>query len=94
MDLKARQELNNGFGNGLQRAIEFALTPLLFAGVGLMIDRFLGTVPVATIALFFFAAGGMGVKVWYEYDQKMAAQEQELADRVASGRTIADEVPA
>jgi len=91
VDLKARQELNNGFGNGLQRAFEFALTPLLFAGLGYLADTFLGTTPVATITLFLFAVGGMGVKTWYEYDQKMVAQEQELRDRVLSGRTIDDE---
>jgi F0F1-type ATP synthase assembly protein I len=91
VDLKARQELNNGFGNGLQHALEFALTPLIFAGIGYLGDQFLGTTPVATLTLFVFAVGGMGAKSWYEYDQKMVIQEQELRDRIKSGRTVGDE---
>lgn len=91
MDLKARQELNNGFGQGLQRAFEFAVTPVVFAGLGYIVDRYVGTTPAATIAFFLFAIGGMGAKTWFEYDQKMAVQQQELRDRVASGRTISDE---
>ena len=75
MDLKDRQHLYNGFGNGLALAIELVATPLLLGFIGHFIDVWLGTNPVFTIVLVLFALTGMGVKAYYGYDMEMKAHE-------------------
>ena len=77
MDLKARQEMNQGFGNALALAIEMVMTPLLFALLGWALDRWLGTSPVLLIALALFGVVGMAVKTYYAYAEKMRQHEQE-----------------
>jgi len=70
-DLKGRQELYQGFGDTMVRGIEFAVTLVVFSGVGYIIDRVLGLVPVFTIALFVFAVMGLAVRSYYAYEAKM-----------------------
>lgn len=85
MDLAAKRELNNGFGDSLSRAFELAVTPAVFAGFGYLIDRLLGIVPVFTIALMVLAVFGELVLWWYRYDYKMSQLEQELIAKRSSG---------
>jgi len=75
VDLKDRQHLYNGFGNGLARAIEMVVTPLLFGFIGHFVDVWLGTNPAFTILLVLFALAGMGVKMYYGYETEMKAHE-------------------
>ena len=42
----ARRELNNGFGEALAKAFELAVTPAIFAFLGHLLDRRLGTSPL------------------------------------------------
>ena len=79
MDLRDRRDLYNGFGDGLARAFEFAVTPAVFGGIGYLMDRWLGIVPVLTIVLFLFAMTGMFVRMWFEYDETMRRHESERA---------------
>lgn len=75
MDLLERRELNNGFGAALSRAFELAVTPALFAGLGWLIDRRLGTGPLFLVLAFLFAVAGVGYITWFRYDEEMKAQE-------------------
>ena len=75
MDTGYKRDLYNGFGNGLSRAFELAVTPAVFGGAGYALDRALGMVPVFTIALLVLALVGMFVRLWYGYDTEMKAHE-------------------
>jgi hypothetical protein len=76
VDLQAKRELNNGFGDTLARAFEFAVTPLIFGFIGHLLDRWLGMSPVLTITLALFAVAGMSVKLYYAYAADMARQSK------------------
>ncbi len=92
MDVGERRDLYNGFGEGLQRAVEFAVTPALFGLAGYGLDRWLGTLPLFTILLALFAVIGSFVRVWIHYDAEMRHQEQVLGERRRVRRTPVGEV--
>lgn len=75
MDKRDTRDLYNGFGNGLSRAFELAVTPAVFGGIGYLLDRRFDMVPVFTIALLVLALVGMFVRMWYGYDAEMKAHE-------------------
>jgi F0F1-type ATP synthase assembly protein I len=75
VDLKARQELNQGFGNALALAVEMVMTPMLLALLGWALDRWLGTAPVFLIALAVFGIVGMALKTYYAYAERMRQHE-------------------
>ena len=75
MDLRQRRELNNGFGEALSRAFELAATPAIFAGVGWLLDRWVGTAPLFLIVFFFFAVAGVGYMTWFKYEAEMKEHE-------------------
>ncbi len=75
MDLRDKRDLYNGFGNGLARAFELAVTPAVFGCIGYALDRAFGLVPVLTIALLLLSLVGMFVRMWYGYDAEMKAHE-------------------
>jgi len=75
VDLRQRRELNNGFGEALSRAFELAATPAIFAGVGWLLDRWVGTAPLFLIVFFFFAVAGVGYMTWFKYEAEMKEHE-------------------
>lgn len=77
LNLRERRELNKGLGDGFTRAFELALLPLLFGGIGYVVDGFLGIRPVVTIALVLYAVVGIFLRSWYGYDREMRAREAE-----------------
>ena len=77
-DLSAKRELNNGFGNALNSAVELAVTPALLALLGWQIDRWLGTSPLFLLVLFAFTMTYVAWKQFRAYDTTMRRQEQEL----------------
>ena len=77
-DLSAKRELNNGFGNALNSAVELAVTPAIMALIGWQIDRWLGTSPLFLLVLFTFTMGYVAWKQFAAYDVTMRRQEQEL----------------
>jgi hypothetical protein len=83
-DLAAKRQLNRGYGDGLTRAMEIVLTPLIFGGLGALLDAWLGTRPGFTIGLAAFAVTGIFVKLWIRYDQDMRAHEAALPRAQAS----------
>ncbi len=74
-DLRARQQLNRGYNDGLARGTEIVATPLLFGAIGWLLDRWLGTDPFLAIALGVFGVIGIFVKLKLGYDQQMEQAE-------------------
>jgi F0F1-type ATP synthase assembly protein I len=84
VDLKAagpkagpRSDLYNGFGDTLTVAFELALVPVIFAGIGHLLDRWLGTAPLLLIVWIALAVTGLGAKMYYRYTAQMQAHEAE-----------------
>jgi F0F1-type ATP synthase assembly protein I len=75
MDRSFRKKLNRGYADSLQSGIEIALVPVVFGGIGWLLDRALGTSPLFTIGLVVFAFVGTFVKLWLRYDADMKAEE-------------------
>ena len=75
-DLAARRQLNRGYSDGLSRAVEIVVTPLLFGYVGHLVDGWLGIRPVLTIAFAALAVAGLFVKLWLGYDREMRRHEE------------------
>jgi hypothetical protein len=80
-DLSAKRELNNGFGNALNAAVELAVTPALLALIGWQIDRWLGTSPLFLVALFAFTIVYVAWKQFRAYDTTMREHERGFGPR-------------
>ncbi len=81
MDHQERRALNRGLGDGLSSAIEVFVLPALFAGLGLVLDRWLGLLPLLTIVLGAFGFVGTLTTFWVRYDLQMKREERRLAER-------------
>lgn len=75
MDLREKRALNNGFGEALSRAFEFAVSPVVFGFLGHLLDMRLGTSPAFLLILAGLCVVGLFVKTWYAYDAEMRAQD-------------------
>ena len=73
--LNDKRALNQGFGDGMSRAFELVVTPLVFGGIGWLIDRVAGTSPFFVVALGLFGVVGTFVRLWYGYDAEMRSHE-------------------
>lgn len=74
-DIDAKRALNNGFGNALSRAFEFAVTPVVCAFLGLQVDRLLGWPPIVAVFLGLSALVWGFAKLWMTYERDMQAEE-------------------
>jgi F0F1-type ATP synthase assembly protein I len=63
-------------GDGLSRAFELAVTPVLFGALGYALDRWIGVLPVFTIVFVLVALIGMMLRTWYGYVYRMQALEE------------------
>ncbi len=66
-----KRDSYNGFGNGLAKAFEFAMVPLIFGAAGYGLDRLIGIVPVLTTIFAVVALVGLFVKSYYTYAHQM-----------------------
>ncbi len=73
--LNDKQAMNRGFGDGMSRAFELVVTPLVFGGFGYLIDVVAGTSPVFVIGLSIFGVIGTFVRMWFGYDAEMRTHE-------------------
>jgi F0F1-type ATP synthase assembly protein I len=71
-----RRALNTTFGDALAYAFEFAATTALFAGLGWLLDRWLGTEPVLMVALAAFGFVGVCLRTVYRYKEKVEREEE------------------
>jgi hypothetical protein len=62
----------------MARAIEIVVTPLIFGGIGFLLDGWLDTRPAFTIGLGVFGVVGIFAKLWLGYDHEMRRHEAEL----------------
>lgn len=88
-DLAAKRQLNRGYGDGLSRAFEIVLTPVILGFLGSLVDGWLGTRPGFTIGFAAVGVTGVFVKMWIGYDREMRAHEAKLPGR-ADGSDGAD----
>jgi hypothetical protein len=65
-----------GFGDGFTQAIEMALIPALLALLGLVLDRWIGIVPVLTVTFAVFGAAGTFARAYYTYVAHMEQQSE------------------
>lgn len=63
--------------DNISQGMEAAGALAVFFGIGWLLDRWLGTVPVFMIALTLVAAVGVMVKLWAQYETKMRALDAE-----------------
>ena len=79
MNLRDQRDIYNGFGDGLARAFEFAVTPVVVGALGYGLDRWLGLVPLMTILLTVVALVVKTYVMWLQYDAEMRVHEQKAA---------------
>lgn len=65
-------ELNNA-NTG---AFELVLTPLIFAGIGVLIDRALGTAPLVALVFGLVGFAGACYRLYLEYTARMKKAEE------------------
>lgn len=70
-------------GTEQARGIELAVTPVVFGGIGWLVDGWVGTGPWFAIGLAAFALLATVVKIWFGYDAEM--REHETSSRWARG---------
>ncbi len=76
MDLRARQKMNRGYADSTSRGIELALVPVVFGGMGWLVDRLAGTSPIFTLGFIVFGFVGIFIKMWLGYDAEMKKEEE------------------
>ena len=74
-DQDERRRLNQGFGAALSNAFEIAMVPVVFAGLGWLLDRLLGTGWVLTSVFAVVGLAGTFVKLYYRYVHDMEQLE-------------------
>ena len=72
-DVRAKQQLNRGYSDGLARGFELVVAPLVMGGIGWLLDRWLGTGPFLAIAFGVLGVLGIFAKLWLGYDKEMSA---------------------
>lgn len=87
-DLATRRKINKGFSDGFTRSVEIVATPLVMGLIGVVVDGWLGTRPVFTIALATFGVCGIFAKLWLGYDRDMKAEEARLPRAQAPGAQV------
>jgi F0F1-type ATP synthase assembly protein I len=71
-----RRSLNNAFGEALAYAFEFAATTVLFAGLGWLLDAWLGTEPWLLVVFSAFGFIGVCLRTVYRYIEKVERDEE------------------
>jgi F0F1-type ATP synthase assembly protein I len=98
VDLEDRREMSRGFGNGLSHAFELTVTPMVVGALGLVLDRWLGLVPLFTIVFSLWGLGAAMYMTWFRYDREMRAHEatrlEARAPRPRPARWAAADAPA
>lgn len=76
MDNSQRREFSRDL-NRSSGGFELAFVAAIFGGIGLLLDRWIGTTPVIALVLFFLGIIGTVLKLWIGYDQQMRKLEGE-----------------
>ncbi len=81
-----RRQTYNGANDAMARAMEFAVTPIIFGFLGHRLDLWLGSGPAFTVALATFCLGYLSWKMYVTYSAEMQAHEARLLG--AGGRHV------
>lgn len=76
VDVRAKQQLNRGYSDGMARGIELVVAPLVMGAIGWLLDSWLGTAPFLAIGLGVFGVAGVFAKLWVGYDRAMVEEER------------------
>ena len=90
-DLTAKQKLNRGYSDGLARAMEIVVSPLLLGLLGRVVDGWLGTNPWCTVTFGLFGAAGVFARLWVGYDRDMRSHEAKLPGARPAAVEVDDE---
>ena len=71
----------NAVADGFSKAVEFVVTPAVFALGGHFLDRWLGTAPILMAVLFFWALAVTVAMAIRDYNARMKAEEDRLMGR-------------
>ena len=78
-----------GTDDAFSRSVEIVVTPVIFAGGGWLLDRWLDTGPWIAVALGSVAFLGKITAEWYRYNGRMGGIELEMvADRPTNSRGL------
>jgi F0F1-type ATP synthase assembly protein I len=86
-DPKVHRQTDDSLGTG----IEAGLALVVFAGLGFLLDRWLGVTPLLTILLFLIGAIGLFYKFRADYDLQIERLAQERRAGASSSRSASDE---
>lgn len=78
MDILAKRELNNGFGESLAKAFELVVTPGIFGFFGWLLDHKVGTTPLFTLLFTLAVFGYVAWKLWGSYERQMQVHEEKM----------------
>ncbi len=68
--------MRQGFGDALSMAFELVATPALFAYIGLLVDRALGTVPLFVLLFSLIVLAYTVWKTFKSYERRMQRIER------------------
>ncbi|MGY9073397.1 MAG: AtpZ/AtpI family protein [Acidimicrobiales bacterium] len=77
------RQKHSDVGDGLSKAFEIVVTPVLFGLLGFGLDRWLGSTPWLTAIFATVALAGKFAAEWFRYESKM----DELQDERTEGRS-------
>jgi hypothetical protein len=75
--------------DGFSSSFELVATPMLFIGLGHLVDRWVGSRWAFAVVFGLFAIAGTFAKQWYVYDARMTAQEENLWNKRANDADVA-----
>jgi len=76
VDNSQRREFSKDL-NRSSGGYELAFAAAIFGGIGLLLDRWLGTTPIIGLGLFLLASVGCVLRLWLGYDHQMKKLEAE-----------------
>jgi F0F1-type ATP synthase assembly protein I len=76
-----KKALESGMSDTLGRGPEMAVSVLVFTVIGLVIDSQVGTLPFVTIALVVFSLVGNFIRMYYTYNGRMKALEEQRSNK-------------
>jgi F0F1-type ATP synthase assembly protein I len=89
-----KRESYNGFGDGLSKAFELAVMPILFGGIGYLIDGKTHTRPLFTALLAILCVIGLFVRMWASYKTSMDRHDADGAWSASADGVTQDKSPA
>lgn len=73
-----RRQTYNGANDAMARAMEIAVTPIIFGFLGYRLDLWLGSGPAFTVVLSTFCLAYLSWKMYVAYSAEMQAHEARL----------------